>query len=161
MDTQELIGLARELAGEAGGRRRRTPRQTDLRRAVSSAYYAMFHTLCSVCADMLAGSSPESRERESWQLAYRALEHGYTRSRFRDDSGMERFPRPVRHFGELFLEMQASRQSADYDPNAYFDEVTVRQSIEDTSQAIAEFTRAPEADLRDLALYVLLRPRRD
>ena len=161
VDTQELISLARELAARAVGSGPGDPRQTDLRRAVSSAYYAMFHALCTICADMLAGADQASARPTSWLLAYRALEHGYARNRFRDYSGMTEFPRAIRRFGDLFVEMQRLRQLADYDPSASFEPDTVSEHIERASRAIADLTRAPRADLRALALYVLLRPRRE
>ncbi len=50
----------------------RRPTQANLRRAVSTAYYAVFHSLAQTAADMLIG-----RKRTSdWHQVYRALEHG-------------------------------------------------------------------------------------
>ena len=121
----------------------------------------MFHALCTICADMLAGATPASARRASWLLAYRALEHGYARNRFRDYSGMEEFPRAIRRFGDLFVEMQRLRQLADYDPSVLFDQDAVSEHIDKAARAIADLSRVPRADLRALALYLLLRPRRE
>ena len=49
MNPQDLISGARLLA-QGNGRRGR-PRQADLCRAVSTAYYALFHTLAGCGAD--------------------------------------------------------------------------------------------------------------
>ena len=45
MEPEQLLRSARRLADLAGG-----PTQEDLRRAVSAAYYALFHTLSNVAA---------------------------------------------------------------------------------------------------------------
>ena len=52
MDWNHLIEDARPLAGAIGSAAGR-PRQTMLKRAVSAAYYAMFHALCASNADTL------------------------------------------------------------------------------------------------------------
>lgn len=158
MVAEELIGIARRLASDSSGG---GPTETELRRAVSSAYYAMFHTLCAACADALAGPDPASRDPESWLLVYRALEHGYARNRFSNDAAMGRFPDAIGSFGGHFIKMQARRQAADYDPSVQFEPQRVRTDIEDTARVIAGFTSLLHQDLRALALYLLLRPRRE
>ena len=47
--SHELIPTARRLANVNV----RRPRQADLKSAVSTAYYALFHTLAKECADRL------------------------------------------------------------------------------------------------------------
>ena len=51
MDPDHLLQVATDLAETNPGR----PRRTDLCRAVSTTYYAMFHCLARSCADRLAG----------------------------------------------------------------------------------------------------------
>ena len=161
MDPAELIGLGRELAAGKRKRHRGTPRQADLRRAVSSAYYAMFHALCTICARSLAGASAASTDEESWRLAYRALEHGNARSRFLHKNGMQRFPIAIKSFGKLFVEIQEERNTADYEPATNFESAEVEELVEDAADAIAQLRRSRRRDQRALALYLLLRPRRD
>ena len=72
MNSRDLIETARRLADSAVV----LPTQTDLRRAVSAAYYALFHCLARTAADLLTGSSTDSPE---WHQVYRALEHGKAR----------------------------------------------------------------------------------
>ena len=45
MNPQDLLRIAEELARGAIGGGRGRPRQAELRRAISAAYYALFHTL--------------------------------------------------------------------------------------------------------------------
>ena len=49
----------------------------------------------------------------AWNRAYRALEHGDARSKFRHAGHMEHFPRAVREFADTFNELQRERQTAD------------------------------------------------
>ena len=153
--------IAEALASGSIGNRRGRPRQTHLRRAVSAAYYAMFHTLAAVIADALAGAGPGSRTREVWVRAYRSLEHGTARNQFMHTQSMAGFRPEIRHFGQTFIRMQSQRQSADYNPAATFQRLQVMLLISATAEAISRLNGAARRDLRALALYVLLRPRRE
>lgn len=53
MNPHDLIETARRLAGANPGQP--TPTQADLRRTVSTAYYALFHCLAGAAADLLVG----------------------------------------------------------------------------------------------------------
>ena len=88
MNPARLINIATELALSSDD----TPeRQDDLRRAVSTAYYAMFHALANSNANALVGA-PTNNDAMAWNRAYRALEHGDARRRFRHAGHMEPFP---------------------------------------------------------------------
>src|SRR5262245_24760415 len=66
-----LIVTARRLARTSPNR----PRQADLRRATSTAYYALFQAMAKDVADLFAGAGP-NRPDKAWRHAYRALDHG-------------------------------------------------------------------------------------
>jgi hypothetical protein len=53
---EELLDLADILAGRGAGRGR--PRTVHMRRAVSSAYYALFHELVNAACEELLGDGP-------------------------------------------------------------------------------------------------------
>ena len=57
MDWRHLIDAARLLARQGGVTVRGRLRQTMLKRAVSAAYYSMFHALCRSNANALIGVS--------------------------------------------------------------------------------------------------------
>jgi uncharacterized protein (UPF0332 family) len=63
----DLIAQARRLAKATASR----PKQVDLRRAISSAYYACFHALAKSCADSLIGTKNVGNQ-AAWAQAYRA-----------------------------------------------------------------------------------------
>lgn len=50
------------------------PRHTDLRRAISNAYYAVFHTVLAQAADTFVGKT--NRKSELYALLYRSIDHG-------------------------------------------------------------------------------------
>ena len=149
----DFIATARGLAGvNRPGR----PRQTNLRRAVSTAYYALFHCLATCCADLLVGGSGSSRSRPAWNQAYRALEHGGARNRCSNRAMLDRFPSEVQDFAKHFVYLQTRRHRADYDPDATFLKSVVVEIINDAEQVIRRFTFVPVKDRRAFAVYVLL-----
>ena len=67
MNSRDLIETPRGLT-ELSPRR---PSQANLRRTLSTAYYAVFHSLAGAIAD---------GRNEAWHQVYRALEHGSARA---------------------------------------------------------------------------------
>lgn len=161
MDPAHLIAIARGLAGGAIGGGRGRPRQADLRRALSAAYYAMFHALARCCADALVGATPASRSQTAWTQTYRALEHGYAKNQCVRAIGNREFPQGVRKFSEGFVRMQRLRQMADYAPDSDFSRSDVLQLVDEIEKDIAEFAAVPAADRAAFSVYVLLRMRAD
>ena len=159
MNPDHMIEMAMRLATGAASGRRGRPRQADLRLAVRTAYYALFHALALACANALAGASPATRDQSAWRRAYRALEHGYAKNQCNNKSAMSDFPEDIQNFGSLFVYMQDRRHSADYDPIESFMRIDVIQRIESVEDALTRFRNVPASDLRRFAIYVLLRNR--
>ena len=159
MDPNDLVAIARLLAGGAISGSRGRPRQTELRRAISATYYAMFHTLASCCANSLAGYTLAKGSRRAWLQAYRALQHGDARQRCERTATIARFPIEVREFAQQFVQMQIQRHSADYDPTARFLRIDVVNHIEETENIISQFNSTARPDQRAFAIYVLLQSR--
>lgn len=159
MNPQDLISGARLLA--YGNGRRGRPRQADLCRSVSAAYYALFHTLAGCCADLLVGSTRSRRSQPAWEQTYRALEHGHAANQCRNAAVMARFPEAVQEFGEWFVVVQSQRHYADYAPITAFNRTAVVRLVDTTESIIAQFNAVPTRDRRAFAIYALLRLRRD
>ena len=159
MNPQDLISGARLLAH--GNGRRGRPRQADLCRAISAAYYALFHTLAGCGADLLVGSTRGSRSQPAWEQTYRALEHGHSAQQCRNASMMARFPGAVQDFGAWFVDLQRQRHYADYAPITAFTRTDVVRTVDMTESIIAQFNAVPIRDRRAFAIYALLRLRRD
>lgn len=164
MTPHNFIATASDLAG---ANRRGRPRETNLRRAISTIYYALFHCLAACCADMLVGGSGANRSRSAWLQAYRALQHGTARQRCERRNIIVRFPGEIQDFAGQLVYMQKKRHRADYDPYAISDPDTdfsksaVIQDILDTEAIIRRFNRVLARDRRAFAVYVLLDLRAD
>jgi hypothetical protein len=69
--SSDLITTARQLAHV----HQRRPRQVDLRRSISSSYYALFHGLAELAAGRLVGSTSAVQKSAAWSRVYRDLNH--------------------------------------------------------------------------------------
>lgn len=161
MNPLELIALARVLVGGVIAGERDSATQTELRRAVSCAYYAMFHTLALSNANTLIGASPADQQRWAWQQTYRAADHRPTRNKLSSASLGGRFPGAIRRFGVTFADVQRVRHSADYDPHSNFPATDVSELIGRVETAIANFNQTPDDIRRDLAIHILTNVRSD
>ena len=157
MQPLDFTRAARDLVDSVGGGR---PREVNLRRAVSTTYYALFHCLADCCANMLAGSVQANRSHPAWRQTYRALQHTTARNRCRRGA-INRFPADIRNFAKLFVSMQVKRHRADYDPGGTFRKSDVIQDIDEAEDVIKRFSEVSRADRRAFAIYVLLDIRND
>lgn len=160
MNPAELLELAKQLV--AGGMITSPghPSDTELRRAVSCVYYALFHTLCRSCADALAGQNPTGiLAREKWTQVYRGLDHGPAKSRCNNNQETGKFVPEIRKFAEVFVDLQQHRHEADYNPDAVFNQSQVQQFITEAETTTDQFN-GTSADARRLfAVYLHVRIR--
>ena len=151
----DLLKTAKTLA-EFGSSR---PRDADLRRSVSTIYYAMFHTLAKCCADSLVGTT-STRSNEAWHQVYRALEHNLAKNSCDNKDIIKKFPNEIQDFAGLFKQMQEKRHLADYDPDEKFFKSAILVDISLVESAIREFKRTKIKDKRAFAVFVLLKKRK-
>ena len=158
MNWRQLIDAARELAGVVDdtptgpGR----PRQIRLRRALSTAYYAMFHALCRSNAETLIGSAQVMQGTESWVWAYRALNHGPAKNKMAGYRPNGQIHQDIASFSRVFSNLQEHRHDADYDPRKVYTRREVDTLINQAEVAIETFEAVSARDRRDLAAYLLL-----
>ena len=155
MRPRDLTATARLLATSSRGR----PPQVYLRRAVSTAYYALFHALARNGADLLVGAHDSARSKQAWRQVYRALEHGAAKNACHNQSIISQFPRPIQNFADLFVTMQIKRHDADYDPAKRYTRSEVLRDIADVETALAAFAAQPRRDRQAFSAYVLFRAR--
>ena len=152
MNARDLMAAAHVLTASGG----ENPTQARLRRAVSTAYYAMFHCLAAMAADLFMGTA----RGPAWHRVYRALEHGRAKSACRQVQAMREFPAEIRNFAGVFVMLQVERQKADYalDMEAYrtSDALAYMASAE---WAIDRLERADIEGRRAFAAHVLFRRR--
>jgi hypothetical protein len=90
---------------------KRRPRQASLRRAVSTAYYALFQALCETCASRLVG---RGKPWEVFTPMFRALDHRAASDVLRPSSFAN--VRNLQRLASAFTELRAAREWADYNP---------------------------------------------
>lgn len=136
------------------------PTTASLCRAVSSGYYALFHQLAENCADLMIGNGPLVSGSPAWRRFYRALEHGHARVQCKQHLEIANFSAQVRAFATLFVDMQAKRHYADYDPDAIFHKSDVAADLVAIADVVAAFETAHSAERRAFCAFVLLRDRK-
>lgn len=144
---EDLIDVARELAQLDRGRG--PPRQATLRRAISTAYYAVFHAIAFHCANQLVGKS------KSWEYftpVYRALEHGKTKLVL---EALGKQHEAFASIAQIFIELQRARELADYDPEYRMGRVAVLDLIERARTARDSLQSLSENDKLRLATQLV------
>ena len=152
----DLLTVALDLLEAA----ERTQNKVHLRRAVSTAYYAMFHCLARISADRLIRARGALRDRAAWLHVYRSLQHQQAQKQCLNTRAMAMHPEAIRRFAAQFAGLQEQRHRADYNPAATFETADVRRAIRAAAEVIRPFEEASEADQAAFAAWVLLVARR-
>lgn len=147
----DLLDIAADLARLEEGK----PRQTSLRRAVSSAYYALFHALAALCANKLVGYS------KPWNVyapIYRTLDHGRAKDVFK--RMLAGYGADISAIGQTFILLQEQRHTADYDPSPFrVGRSETLDLIEQARQAISRLDTLPEDQRLVIATQLIARTR--
>jgi hypothetical protein len=155
----------REQAGHLATREPRRPRQASLRRAVSAAYYALFHRLIDdATRQSLGGSATRRRYR---QALARAFGHSAMVKCCKSFAGGT-FPRPVVDatgpvpvpldlvlVAQTMVLLQQERHRADYNLSATFTRSEVQGLLLSLDQASAAWDRVREQDVARFFLAAL------
>jgi hypothetical protein len=141
--SDDLLALAGRLAKASPTR----PRQADLQRAVSTAYYALFRAVARNAADCFVGTVRANRPDRAWGQVFRALEHGFAKSACEVARNMT-FPQDIKDCADAFADLQKARHDADYDPHHRLTRTDAIEAVEKAREAIAALRRAPVNDRR-------------
>ncbi|HEX4158928.1 MAG TPA: hypothetical protein VHY79_10665 [Rhizomicrobium sp.] len=160
LDVDHLVDLANEGARAPSVGR---PRKANLSRAVSTAYYAVFHQLLRTVATKFV---PQIHWK-SRALFYRALEHGRTRDRCKrlgqnllpteeqNFFGLVSFLEELRLFATEFVNLQELRHLADYDPENAFTLQEAQDAVNAARRVIANLRAASDEMLVPFLSYLL------
>jgi hypothetical protein len=153
IDPAKLVMAARELAEHSPGAGR--PRPVFLRRAVSTAYYALYHRLSR---DAAAHLLPNGDQEDQLKLA-RTFGHGGLKKTCSQIAGRQGgiHPHvrvlvaslkttPIADVAASFCDLQEARHAADYDHLATVSKPATIAQIEDANKAIETLEGASEAD---------------
>lgn len=141
---RDLLAQARLLAAKEP----RRPKQASLRRAVSAAYYALFHLLVDDATRRLMGGANRAALRSC--LA-RAFNHGTMRTVAKQfaEGGVSPKLMPglndeapqneLARIASAFVDLQQQRHEADYDMNRRFTRIEVLSIIDDAERAFLDW----------------------
>jgi len=166
LDPDSLIAVARLLASSPG-----TPEMVEaqLRRAISTAYYAVFHALMQRAAMRFMG--PEHETTAGYRLMYRSFEHGRVLQICRElsartlsvamrrDLGRQAISDIMQEFARTLPDLQSQRHDADYDPAMVIDHAIVIELINTAEAAIAAFDGADPGEQADILALMMTRRR--
>jgi hypothetical protein len=153
MTPADLIGHAQRLAKPGRGR----PYQADLKRAVSAAYYALFHAVARTAADTLIGATAAHRSSPTWARAYRSLEHRYAKNQCKAVASY--IPAALNDVADAFVQLQELREEADYNPLSALTRRDVEAHIRLAEAAISSLDAAAITDRRAFAAWLIFKNR--
>jgi hypothetical protein len=165
-DTSDLLDVARLLSTPGA-----QPRSTDaeLRRAVSSVYYAVFHKILRAAAQRFVG--PDHEETAAYGILYRAFDRRHVamvcealrgptlRDKYKLQLRRTAVSQDMRDFAGIFPVLQDARHLADYDPAARFRPSNVSSLIDEADTAMAAFDRVTPEEQADVLALMMVRTR--
>jgi hypothetical protein len=144
-------------------------RQVDLRRAISAAYYGIFHAILTAAADQFIGVT--QRSTAQYRLVYRSIDHKALRL-LCEDLKKQNLPAkyaayaPGNGFGSNILafsiaavELQEKRHAADYDPSVRIRRSDAIVAVSAARAALARYRRASPQRRRAFLTLLLFPPR--
>jgi uncharacterized protein (UPF0332 family) len=157
-----LIAQARRLARLDPSR----PKQANLRRAVSSAYYAVFHFLTDqACRIAIGGQHDQAPYRH---VLGRAFAHNVMKAACVSFAGGTlkasvskglppgfAFPAEIRDIATIFLNLQEQRHLADYDLTERFRRSDVLILVDRAEVTIQQFKNVPASNEKKFFLACL------
>lgn len=151
-----LTDVAFDLILKLSAKKR--PREVVLRRAVSSAYYAVFHAFCRLCADELVGAKASVDDRNA---VYRSIDHRNLRTIQSAVLKQGRFGADVVSIMAAAVALQDKRALADYDLNAqkFGGKAAVLSIVQIAESTVEALQALPPASRKALAVALIARGR--
>jgi hypothetical protein len=155
-----FLQQADALAAKAGAT------QADLRRAISTAYYAVFHFCLTAAADMVLGTA--SRTASAYSVIYRSVDHKTLRglcTQLAQTKPQNVAITPSKGFGKMadFARVTANlygqRLMADYDPSPSVNDVEAKVAVSEARQAITWFKACDDEQQKAFLTMLLFRQR--
>jgi hypothetical protein len=162
-DPADLLAVARVLlsAGSAS-----PPSDAQLRRAVSTAYYALFHKVLGTGAERFMGAG--NRRSAGYSLLYRSFNnHGRMQSvcealnvptlskTLQQQLGRPALSQDMRDFASDFVALQEKRHLANYDPSVIFVLSDSANQVDIAEAAMLAFDRATSEEKADVLALML------
>lgn len=145
------------------------PRQVDLRRAISAAYYGVFHIVATAVADQFVGAG--RRSTPEYALAYRRIDHKALKALCTDisagrlSSKYKRFVPAIGFSDDLktiaiaAVELQEKRIDSDYNSLIWVKVSDVEALVATPRDAAARFGRLSRDERRIFLCLLVFQPR--
>jgi uncharacterized protein (UPF0332 family) len=165
LNPDHLFEQASKLISAQAGR----PRQADIRRAISAAYYAIFHATITAAVDQFVGVT--NRDRSRYGLVYRSVSHAWLRdlckevqkptlsNRFKPYAPSIGFGPNITTFAAAVVELQEKRHSADYDVMVRVNRSDAALAIATARAALKRFSKASRTRRLAFLSLLLFQPR--
>ena len=165
LNPDHLFEQASRLISAQAGR----PRQADIRRAISAAYYAIFHATITASVDQFVGVT--NRDRSRYGLVYRSVSHAWLRdlckevqkptlsNRFKPYAPSTGFGPNITTFAAAVVELQEKRHSADYDVMIRVNRSDAALVIATARAALKRFSKASRTRRLAFLSLLLFQPR--
>ena len=163
IDAPGLIGTSRLLLGQNNAD---APNQARLRRAVSTAYYALFHAVIREATDCFVGAT--HRRKPRYETVYRAFEH----RRMKDGCaaldkatlgvkaskamGASFVSQQVRDVASAFVTLQERRHWADYSPSGKITRAEARDLVDLAEFACKQLAVIDIEERRNVLAFVMV-----
>ena len=91
------------------------PSRETIHRAISTAYYAVFHAISASNADVQHGIPTNAASARDWTNTYRQMRHNFAARSL--NNHLFHLTRDAQFLANSFTDLKAARETADYDPN--------------------------------------------
>ncbi len=145
------------------------PRQVDLRRAISAAYYGLFHFCLTAAADEFVGVTQHATGR--YALVYRSIDHKTLKelcvearkqtppAKYAPYFPTRGFDPNIQAFSTSAIELQEKRHLADYNPQPRFRTSDAKLAISTARSAVQRFRAASEEHRKAFLTLLVCPPR--
>jgi uncharacterized protein (UPF0332 family) len=145
------------------------PRQADVRRAISAAYYGIFHAMITKAVDQFVGAT--NRDKSQFGLVYRSVSHSRLRelcnevqkstlsNKYRPYVPSAGFGAHIVAVAEAIVDLQEKRHSADYDVMIRMNRSDAVLAIATARAALGRFDRASQQEQLAFLSLLLFSPR--
>ena len=160
----DLLRQAEQLAKHE----RRRPRQASLRRAISTAYYALFHLLIDDATNRLLPGNERTQLRYCLARAFSHVDmknaaQGFAQNNLspRVAAGLNGLPLPpaLTLVASVFIDLQQARHEADYNTSRSFTRQEALDLIEQVREAFSRWRQIRKTLQADTFLVALLAQR--
>ncbi|ATC23118.1 hypothetical protein [Caulobacter vibrioides] len=166
IDPQGLFSTARLLLGSEN---KGAPNQARLRRAVSTAYYGLFHVALKTASDVLVGV--KHRQTPRYETIYRSFDHQKMRkgceavdkstldAKAQKAMGAQFVSPEIRDFASAFTALQERRHWADYSTSGKITRGEAQDLIDQAELGAAQLKAASTEERKNFLAFLMANAR--